>query len=240
MNLLIDIGNTRLKWCCSHDGQLSEITALHNEQLTEQKLTESWQDLPTPLHIGLASVSKPALQKLLHAVVDKLWPTLPIQAMTAQADAFGVLNAYKNPGSLGVDRWLAMVAARQRYPDSLCVVDCGTAITIDLLNAEGKHLGGLISPGLVTMKKSLAQSTEQLGFSANQHAFGLADNTDEAIYSGTLASVIGLIEYVRKCHPTCQLILTGGDGNLIASYLNTEAIVDKDLVMHGLSIVLQG
>jgi type III pantothenate kinase len=240
MNLLIDIGNTRLKWCCSHNGQLSEITAFLNEELTEQQLIAVWQDLPTPMRIGLASVSKPSLQKLLHAVVDKLWPTLTIKAITSQAHAFGVLNAYKNPGSLGVDRWLAMVAARQCYPDSLCVVDCGTAITIDLLNAEGKHLGGMISPGLTTMKKSLAQGAAQLEFSVNQHAFGLANNTDAAIYSGTLASVIGLIEYVMKCHPYCQLLLTGGDGNLIASYLNTPSIVDNDLVMRGLSVVLQG
>ena len=91
------------------------------------------------------------------------------------------------------------------------------------------------------MKKSLGLGTEALPFSESNYVFGLSNNTEAAIYSGTLAAAVGLIELVlAKQSPNIQLILTGGDGEFIAGQLNVEAIVDPDLVLRGLLCVLEG
>jgi type III pantothenate kinase len=158
-----------------------------------------------------------------------------------QAQAFGVVNAYQQPERLGVDRWLSLVAVWQQYQVSACIVDCGTAITVDLLDAHGRHQGGLISPGLMLMKESLGQGTAALSVSDASHVFGLADSTEAAIYSGTLMAAIGLIEHVLAKHPSgIRLILTGGDAELIAGQLDAVSTVDPDLVLRGLLCVLEG
>ncbi len=88
------------------------------------------------------------------------------------------------------------MAVRNLYQLPACIVDCGTAITVDLIDADGKHQGGLISPGLTLMKKSLAAGTEALQFHETNYEFGPANFTEAAIYSGTLSAAVGLIEHV--------------------------------------------
>jgi type III pantothenate kinase len=132
------------------------------------------------------------------------------------------------------------VAVRHFYPGPACVIDCGTAITVDVLDTYGKHQGGLISPGLMLMKKSLSLGTEQLQFSETHHAFGLARNTAAAIYSGTLLAAVGLIEHVVARQPdNMQVILTGGDAQLVAERLVFKPVIDADIVLRGLSIILK-
>ncbi|MEQ1529762.1 MAG: type III pantothenate kinase [Methylococcales bacterium] len=240
MNLLIDIGNTRLKWASSQNQQLTTGPALVNTQLNQQQLWRYWQHLPKPQRIGIATVSADHLLALVQSVAAQLWPGVQIIAAQAQANAFGVINAYQQPETLGVDRWLTLVAARHHYPAPAFIVDCGTAITIDLIDATGLHQGGLISPGLTLMKTALAKGTAQLPLTETSFSFGLANNTAAAIYSGTLAGAAGLIEYTYQQHRDSQLILTGGDATLIAEQLLSNAIIDADLVLRGLAIVLQG
>ncbi len=240
MNLLIDIGNTRLKWGIADDSHIRNSQALLNEQLTQQNLIKIWQNLPMPEKLAMACVSANWLQDLVQIVAEQLWPHLQITIAKAQAHAFGVVNAYEQPEALGVDRWLALIAARHHYATPACIVDCGTAITLDVIDALGYHRGGLISPGLTLMKQALARGTEQLSLSDTQFTFGLAKKTDAAIYNGTLASAVGLIEHLWTQHQGSQLILTGGDANLIAKHLLTQPVIDTDLVLRGLAIILQG
>ena len=177
----------------------------------------------------------------MQAVAVELWPAIEIIPVKSQAHAFGVYNAYQQPEKLGVDRWLALVAVRNHYQLPACIVDCGTAITVDLIDADGKHQGGLISPGLTLMKKSLAAGTEALQFHETNYDFGPANFTEAAIYSGTLAAAVGLIEHVlTKQSNAMQLILTGGDAEIIATQLAIKPIIDADLVLRGLAIVLEG
>jgi type III pantothenate kinase len=150
-----------------------------------------------------------------------------------------VRNGYNDAEKLGVDRWLALIAVRQRYKGNTCIVDCGTAITIDLIDAAGCHLGGLIAPGLRLMKTALATGTEALMFDQIKHPIGIANSTHAAIYTGTLWSVIGLIEHIINNQPEfTSLILTGGDAELIAEQLKCQAIVEADLILRGLAIIL--
>lgn len=240
MNLLIDMGNTRLKWAVVQDGRLIAGRALVNSQLNRDELVDIWKIQAPPKRLVIACVSATPLLELVLAVAVELWPNLEIIPVKSQAHAFGVCNAYQQPEKLGVDRWLALVAVRRHYQIPACIVDCGTAITVDLMDANGNHQGGLISPGLTLMRKSLAEGTEALQFHETDYVFGLANFTEAAIYSGTLSAAAGLIEHVLTRQPdTVQLILTGGDAGLIAQQLKCKLVIDTDLVLRGLAIAVE-
>ncbi len=245
MNLLIDIGNTRLKWGITHAGQLIIGQALVNHRLDRADLVAAWKVLATPRCIGIACVSGNWLADLAQSVATELWPDVDIIRVKSKASEFGVRNAYRQAEKLGVDRWLALVAARHHYQLPACIVDCGTAITVDLIDAEGVHQGGLICPGLALMKKSLTQNTAALQLDETQlnkadYAPGLANFTGAAIHSGALYAACGLIEHVlkRQVNPV-QLIMTGGDAAVVAPQLGIKSIIDTDLVLRGLSVVLE-
>ncbi|MEY3289577.1 MAG: hypothetical protein RLZZ419_1819 [Pseudomonadota bacterium] len=241
MNLLIDSGNTRLKWAMLQEDGLLTSHALLNQQITRQQLIDSWKQQLAPKRLAIACVGSTPLLQLVLAVAVELWPTIEIISVKSEAHAFGVVNAYQQPEKLGVDRWLALVAVHHHYQKSACIVDCGTAITVDLIDADGKHQGGLISPGLTLMKKSLATGTAALQFNQTNYWVGPASFTEAAIYSGTLMAAVGLIEQVlSKQVNVGQLILTGGDAGIIAAQLNTQPIIDSDLVLRGLAVILAG
>ncbi|TAN67608.1 MAG: type III pantothenate kinase [Methylobacter sp.] len=241
MNLLIDMGNTRLKWAVATAGQLTAGSPLLNTEINRHELIDAWKGIGMPQRIAVSCVSASGLLELVQSVAFELWLDVDIIVATSQAQACGVINAYQQPEKLGVDRWLSLIAVWRQYRKPVCIVDCGTAITVDLIDADGRHQGGLISPGLTLMKKSLGQGTAALAFSEASHVFppSPANFTEAAIYSGTLVAAIGLIEHVlSKQAANTQLILTGGDAELIAGQLDVAAIVDPDLVLRGLSCVL--
>ncbi|MFZ2406205.1 MAG: type III pantothenate kinase [Methylobacter sp.] len=241
MNLLIDMGNTRLKWAVTTAGQIIPGQSLLNTRINRDELIRLWKGAYRPRRIVVSCVSAGRLLELVQSVARELWLDVDIILVKSQAQAFGVINAYQQPEKLGVDRWLSLIAVWQQYQAPACIVDCGTAITVDVIDAGGRHQGGLISPGLTLMKKALGQGTEALPFNESSHAFGLANYTEAAIYSGALAAAIGLIEHVQAKHlDHKQLILTGGDAELIAGQLSIASIVDPDLVLRGLLCVLEG
>ncbi len=241
MNLLIDMGNTRLKWAITTGGQIITGQPLVNDTINRDELIKLWVGKYHPRRIVISCVGANQLLELVQSVAHQIWLDSDIILVKSQAQAFGVTNAYEYPEKLGVDRWLSLVAVWQQYQRAACIVDCGTAITVDLIDADGRHQGGLICPGLVLMKNSLAQGTETLPFDETGHTLGLANFTEAAIYSGTLTAAIGLIEHVlAKQSGTMPLILTGGDAQLIAGQLNIASTVDPDLVLRGLLCVLEG
>ncbi len=241
MNFLIDMGNTRLKWAITMGGQIVAGQPLVNDRINRDELVKLWGGKYRPRRLVVSCVGANWLLELVQSIAHEIWLDIDIILVKSQAQAFGVINAYQQPEKLGVDRWLSLIAVWQKYQSSACIVDCGTAITVDLIDADGRHQGGLISPGLTLMKKSLAQGTEALPFGETSHVFGLASCTEAAISSGTLMAAIGLIEHVLAKQPkNMRLILTGGDAELIAGQLGIASIVDLDLVLRGLLCVLEG
>lgn len=238
MNLLIDMGNTRLKWACFENQQLEIGSPLLNVELKHLQLKQLWQNLATPKRFVYSCVAVHSLLQQVLAVALELWPSVEIIAVHARAFAFGVSNAYLQPEKLGVDRWLALIATQHLYALPACIVDCGTAITVDVINSQGQHQGGVICPGLNLMKNALFQGTKNLPLHEGNYPLEIASHTEAAIYSGTLFAVIGLIEQVlatQKDSPV--LILTGGDAQLIARQLNSAAIIEEHLVLRGLAVV---
>ena len=237
MNFFIDMGNSRLKWAsgCNQD-DLTAGEPLLNSSLTTDALTRLWQDIEAPAKVAISQVSADGLSEIVHSVICKLWPDTQVIFAKSQAFACGVTNAYSQPEKLGVDRWLGMIACYDQYKNGFCLADCGTAITLDIVNSSGKHLGGLISPGLFLMKQSLALGTERLELTTEIYPSGLANHTEAAIYNGTLAAACGLIELTHKAYNELPLIITGEDAQAIAAALSIPVMIDPDLVLRGLAL----
>jgi type III pantothenate kinase len=239
MNLLIDMGNTRLKWAVGNGLDISVGLPVCNADINRDSLFQLWQAIDPPNQLAISCVSANQLLGLVLSVAKEFWPKANIVLAKSEANGFGLINSYQNPEKLGVDRWLGMIASYHRHQKAFCMVDCGTAITVDVVDNSGKHLGGLISPGLTLMKESLAKGTENLNLSQATYPFGLANFTDAAIHNGTLLAACGLIELALKTQPdNLQLLLTGGDAEIIAAHLSKSAIVDPDLVLRGLALML--
>jgi type III pantothenate kinase len=240
MNLLIDIGNTRLKWALGNNRDIITGTPLTNTNINRAKLIQLWHDIALPHQIAVSCVGANWLLDMVLSFANEQWPGVTITQTKSEVQAFGIYNAYHEPEKLGVDRWLGMIAGYNQYQKTLCIVGCGTAITVDVVDSSGRHLGGLIGSGLRLMKESLAKGTENLSLSETVYPFGLATNTDAAVYNGTLLAACGLIEFVLKNQPdTTQLLLTGGDAEVIAPHLSRLAIIDPNLVLRGLALTLQ-
>ena len=238
MNLLVDIGNTRIKWCTDENDVIRTGRAVehkHPEYLNDLK--RQWLKLDNPQLLAISSVTAHQIVEQIIEMAKKHWPNIKILIAKSEATGFSVTNAYQQPDRLGVDRWLGLIALQNYYPGNSCIVDCGTAITIDCLNSHGQHLGGLIAPGLQLMKQSLEQGTKDLSFSKNHYLAGLADSTESAIYTGTLYSAAGLIEKTINDLCPCQtIILTGGDAELLAKHMAIDSTIEPHIVLKGLSL----
>ena len=238
MKLLIDLGNTRLKW---GTGTLPETIKtgepVNNYSLSTSSLISLWQSLSKPYLVAIASVSSNELLTHVSQAVNTLWPGITVYRAKSQRTAHGVTSAYKQPDKIGVDRWLGMVAAYHKTHKAFCLASCGTAITIDIVDSSGRHQGGLIAPGIKLMQQALVNGTENLDQIGGIYPDGMASNTEAAIYNGTLFAVCGLIERVLSMQSsTLDLILTGGDARIIADKLLIPAAVEPDLVLSGLAL----
>lgn len=238
MNLLIDIGNSRLKWSTAQSGIIAPVQAVDYRQsdLTAE-LYRLWRDLAGPEKLVIASVGHADLQALVIELAGNLWPDAEMVLPRVSSCAFGVSNAYAQPESLGIDRWLAMVAAHHYYPGNNCIVDCGTALTLDAVNKRGEHLGGLICPGLNIMKNSLIAETAALSADNGTGLFALGATTADCIDNATLFAAVGMVEAcLNRQLEDYQLILTGGDAGRLVDGFHRRFILDEQLVFKGLSI----
>ena len=239
MKLLVDIGNTRIKWATENKHIIQESRAVNHHSLTFiEKIKQTWLGLGTPEIIAVSSVSKQQIVDQLLDLAKNIWPNITVIMAKSSSQGFSVKNAYQDATKLGVDRWLGLIALQHYYPDTRCIIDCGTAITLDVLDVQGQHLGGLISPGLQLMKQSLSSGTERLSADESEFSVGLACYTEAAIYSGTLLAAVGLIEKVLAdlCNGSDNIILTGGDALVLSRHLKCQYIIEPDFILKGLSL----
>ena len=218
MLLLIDAGNTRIKWALVAadsplGGWLASGAVTHAQIDT---LATQWETLAIN-EVLLSNVAGSVIGTRLRAmlpVVPRDFAPLPQLA--------GLTNGYRAPSQLGCDRFAAAIGARALTPDQAVIVaNCGTATTIDAITADGVFLGGMILPGLGLMASSLARNTAQLPQIASDTMLpaGFADNTDDAILSGCLAAQAGAIERAVRMHGASTCVLSGGAAPRIAPAL---------------------
>lgn len=238
MNLLVDIGNTRIKWCIDEQGVMSVGQAVeHHSTAFPFYIRQQWLLLKQPKTLAISTVSAKQIEQQLVAMAYHLWPEITVIFAQSLEQGFSVRNAYQHTEKLGVDRWLNLIALHSFYPGNNAIIDCGTAITIDCIDNKAMHLGGVIGPGIQLMKQALSQGTDGLQLSDKTFSVALSGSTESAIYSGTLLAATGLIE--KTVNDLCEvekIILTGGDAELLAPLLNVECIVDVDFVLKGLAL----
>ncbi|MCA8967717.1 MAG: type III pantothenate kinase, partial [Planctomycetes bacterium] len=196
MTLLVDIGNSRIKWARDDAGNLTgHGEAAWRERGLRATIAAAWTALARPRRIIASSVLDAPSREELCEFVRERWQH-EVQFVRSLPSACGVVNAYPEPGRLGVDRFAALVAARAAGLRSCCVVDCGTALTIDGLTGDGRHLGGLIAPGVATMRRSLLVDTRGIRVVEGDTRLMLASETGAAVAAGTCYSLVALIDRV--------------------------------------------
>lgn len=241
--LLVDLGNTRLKWAWREAGTWQRGEAVHGGHALTEVLEDAWSALARPAEIVTASVAAPAVRQALTAWVAKRWGR-PVRFIQAQAQLLDVRNGYRDPSTLGADRWAALIGARDLTKSAACVVDCGTAVTVDALSAEGVFLGGVIFPGLRLLREGLLAGTAGVREATGAETGCLGRSTGEAVAGGTLFGLCGAIERflaeqqgVLGGAPT--VFLTGGDAALVAPHLRRPVTPVPDLVLRGLERIAE-
>lgn len=246
--LLIDGGNSRLKWAlCEHGEFLHQGLIAYQWPKLAAQFGEQWGGWLETAAVNKLVISNVAGDRLTSAL--KQWlaeiriQELAIDNVTAQAQAFGVQCAYRQPAQLGADRWAALVAARHYVKGACCVIDCGTALTIDVLDADGVHAGGLIAPGISMMRESLLQNTAQIDTNeaVGSSLFSVRD-TANAVQVGIMAATVGAVQQaLQQCHQqgldNFACVVTGGDAQALLPALPEESRYDADWVLKGLAII---
>jgi type III pantothenate kinase len=240
--LLVDFGNTRLKWALLADGALRPAGAVtHAAGGVGATLRPAWHGLPGPERVLVGSVAGVEADADLRALCLDLWGREPL-FVKATARAAGVTSGYHAPERLGVDRWLALIAVHADGRGAACVVDCGTAVTIDVIDDAGRHRGGLILPGLQLMRECLLSRTRIPPFIAPAACPELGQDTGAAVANGVLLAVVGAVRETlgrgaELCGGTTRLVVTGGDAMTFSKGLPGRVELRPDLVLEGLAVV---
>ena len=241
--LLIDIGNSRVKWAWAKQGRIEPGQAFAT-RASQEEFPRHWADAPPPAQVLVSNVAGAAVEAELKAYTEQHWHLAP-QLVRSTALACGVRNGYTCPEKLGVDRWVALIGAHHAAPGPCCVADCGTAITFDAIDADGIHQGGLIAPGLTMMREALARGTQGLPLVDSNSQSRLGLDTAAAIAAGTRLAAAGLIELglnetAQRLGSQPRLLLTGGDAPRVATELRIPYELRPDLVLEGLRVIATG
>lgn len=243
--LLLDAGNSRLKWALvGAPGQDPPrgVVSPDTEGLEALASRLSQHERVGSIHV-ISVRDGGFFDELSGFCAHQGWP--PAQLHHAVRKGHGIRNVYAEPGRLGTDRYAAMVGARQLFEGSLVVIDCGTALTLDAVSSDGRHLGGMILPGLRLMGIALGQGTARLRDAPDVPPVLLADNTAGAVAGGTLlgmaAAVDGLCERIEaNLTDSPRRVLCGGDAPRILPWLKGGYEHCPWLVLQGLDVMTGG
>jgi len=259
MILTVDIGNSRIKWAQWMAGTIiARGVQPYDKDEVNAALGLAFSGLERPACVYAVCVAGEQVASHLSGWVAANWQC-NIDFLVSQEKFEDIIHAYDKPEHHGADRWAALVAARKLYPDeSVCVIGAGTAITIDMLNRDGRHLGGYILPSFDTMRAALLASTDKVGsaMSADDNrpqASSLRDSTEavqvprdtsQAVEQGlhrlVRAGVRDMCELARRVLDEPQkIVLTGGAAKTILGYPDMPAMSHcPDLVMQGVYTIL--
>lgn len=235
MILDIDVGNTLLKWRAVEAGVVRDRGRCLTKELTTAMPAEWPADVK---RVRISNVAGPVVASLLLAYCEARWGCSPEFAVT-RSQAAGVINSYSDPSRMGVDRWLAMLAAFNDCKVACCVVDCGSAITVDYVKQDGQHHGGFIIPGLRLMSESLQRNTAEVLVDRSIDQFDTTPgrHTSAAVAHGINFAFQALQEkLIRELDEGAldALYITGGDGVLFHQLAGVGHL-RPDLVIDGLS-----
>lgn len=240
MNLLFDIGNTRLKWAYYSDDGIHSSASLMAVDVDFLELKKVFNNLPQPDSIWVSNVGS---EHILRLVVDSCCAVFELEphVIKVSATCCGIDNNYQTQNTLGVDRWIAAIGARVVVAQGhVIVIDAGTAVTIDWLSTQNNFEGGVILPGFSLMHAALVHNTAgiQSEYFGTQKVIGRT--TEECVNSGVAYGLIGAIERIvnemqQSIGEPTTVILTGGSAATIEAMANLDMIVQHDLVLLGVA-----
>ncbi|MGA2778633.1 MAG: type III pantothenate kinase [Steroidobacteraceae bacterium] len=246
MILVIDVGNTRLKWAWLTTAGLSDQQAVVHRDVKPDLWTAALFDAnQKPHRVLVSNVAGEAMAKNLARLTKKVYG-VKIEFVTATRQFHELTNGYLDASLLGADRWLAVIGAWTMARSALCVVDAGTAVKVDSVDAHGQHLGGLIVPGIHMMREALLKRTSDIALAVEQStpsmAGILANNTIGAVSRGAVFALAGMadraaeiIEQSTGVKPA--LFITGGDAGMITGTMRARGEIVPDLVLRGLAVI---
>lgn len=234
MLLLVDCGNTRVKWAVAPlDAQPGAWAASGVASHAEvDGLGACWRTAGVTRIIAANVAGSALANRLQHAL-----PPAPIWWFQSRPALGPLRNGYREPSKLGADRFAAALGAQFLRPGvALLVANCGTATTIDLVSADGVFAGGMILPGLSLMAQALGRHTAQLPavYPGSQDIASFADHTEAAIAAGCMDAQAGAIERACRLAPTAELLLSGGAAAAIAAHLAVPYRMVDNIVLIGL------
>lgn len=253
--LLVDIGNSTIKWSLYLQADvnatdlkdtLTVCRKVYPKNISQDFFLEEWDQLDVPVKVIVSNVADIAVLHAVQLACMQLW-SLAVMQVSSTDERFTFLNTYKDPAQLGDDRFCAMVGAYHHTDTDYIVVDCGSAITIDIVASfAGKqrvHQGGYILPGLSLMKTSLAIQTADVQVDETHKADSLlpGDTTEACVNAAITLSAVALIETVFKQQQNKELqcLLTGGDAEEVARFLSIQYHIIPGLVLQGLAYISQ-
>ncbi|MDN4037444.1 type III pantothenate kinase [Massilia sp. YIM B02443] len=233
MMLLVDAGNTRVKWALVDDDAAPGSWRAHGAGLHAEldRMAPGWIGCTRAL---ISNVAGPLLRERIAAALPA---GIAVEWFASTPERAGLRNGYREPARLGCDRFAAAIGARALAPgQDLIVATCGTATTVDAVSADGVFIGGMILPGLALMASSLARNTAQLPQVAAGRAIPplFGDNTDDAIVAGCLSAQAGAIERAVAGHGARVCIVSGGAAPSIAPALKVDYRAVDNIVLVGL------
>jgi type III pantothenate kinase len=236
MRLFMDLGNSRAKWALEED--LLKQSVRQAPSAEPAGLISELQTLPRPSAVHIASVLQSERTRELSEWMETHWHLRPQFAYTCEAE-LGVVNGYRQPLQLGVDRWLGLLAAREISKRPLLVVDCGTATTLDALDHNGYHLGGLILPGLQLFQRCLKRDTDIPDSDEPGAIAAFATDTATGISSGAMLATCAtvkaaLADLQQAGELDVQCILTGGYASVVGRHLGVTHRQVPHLILQGL------
>lgn len=251
MILEVDVGNTRIKWRLRLAGDVvsrgyGETSLLRSKDDLERLFAND--DLSQLRGIYVATVVV-RYQKMFVDWAANRFPA-PVFAATSQSCA-QIVNAYVDFRQMGVDRWLAIVAGYHRVKEACLIIDAGSAITIDVLRSNGRHLGGYIVPGLQLMRHTLFSQADQVDvpeffFDDKDLSLSPGKSTRQAVASGLPLMILGMINSILSENKTQHLpfiLVTGGDGDYLSALLRYHQLGSveyiPELVLDGLAMVVE-
>ncbi len=238
MNLLIDAGNSRIKWAI--EGEVLWLTGASKRADFSQALENQLENSFDINNILVSSTRNQNYNQQLSVLLKEVLGLTP-QFIKPERRQYGIINRYQPVDSLGVDRWVAMIAAHALNQSPSVVIDCGTAVTVDAVNSDGIFEGGVIFPGVNLALESLNQA-DNLNLAKHSDASVFALDTDQAMYSGVLYSIAGgidaIVQSMRKSLGySVNIYLCGGDMDKFADLLEHTVIKEPELVLKGIKVI---
>ncbi|MCK8517165.1 type III pantothenate kinase [Methylonatrum kenyense] len=242
MILLLDIGNTRFKSAWLSGAELQSQAPWMHDGALPAGLYDNWIRHTPPEAIWICNVGPADLTADIRSFAEARWQA-PVFQLNARHRRAGVVNAYRQPDTLGADRWAALLGAMSQRLAPCSIIDCGTALTLDALDADGHHLGGQIVPGMRLMREALGLHTAGVGHhDASDRTPVFGRSTGEAVAAGVLQACLAAIREFhrhtaeRLAPERPRLLLTGGDAPVLLKALSVlEPVHCPDLVLQGLA-----